>query len=163
MTGTTHVHAFHFHRRRTALAFSGLVGIACLLPSPAAHRPFVHSTARIASAIGAYASEAKQFAEAAVSGSVAKCLVDGVTTYSDSGCPQGTTIGELTLQAAPAVTSTPVAVPASSDLRQARCDAAHAELRNIDALTVKGQPADMQAFLDARRSAKKNELFLHRC
>ena len=140
------------------------MGIACLLPSPAAHRPLAHSTARFAVAISAYAAEARQLARSTLGAAVAKCLVDGVTTYSDTACPQGTRIGELTLPAEPPATPTePVATPTPSDLRQARCDAAHAELRNIDALTVKGQPADMQAFLDARRSAKRHELFLHRC
>jgi hypothetical protein len=91
---------------------------------------------------------------------VTKCVVDGITTYSDKPCPDG--IGEL-----PLTGDNSVIVIASEKrarpVRNPHCDAAEAELHNIEALTRQGQPADMQAFLDARRQQKRNEQFRVRC
>jgi hypothetical protein len=91
-----------------------------------------------------------------------KCRVDGVTTYSDKPCPYA--IGKRQVQADTAPPASAASEARSSPaVRIARCDAAEAELRNIDALTKQGQPPDMQAFLDARRQQKRNEQFRYRC
>ena len=97
---------------------------------------------------------------------VSKCVVHGITTYSDHGCPEGTALPPLALRPEPGgqlLAQHPSPAITSLALRRARCDAARAELLNIDALTDKGQPPEMQAFLDARRQEKKNEMFLYRC
>lgn len=95
---------------------------------------------------------------------VTKCIVNGITSYSDKPCPNGVGEHRIAVDSAP-----PVAIVASDAtrppprVRDARCDAAQAELHNIDALTKQGQPPDMQAFLEARRQQKRNEQFRYRC
>ncbi|MCD6079412.1 MAG: hypothetical protein K0R89_3356 [Ramlibacter sp.] len=98
-----------------------------------------------------------------VAPTVTKCVVNGITTYSDKPCPEGIDERQIAVDNAP-----PVVLVASENrtprpVRDARCDAAAAELHNIDALTRQGQPPEMQAFLDARRQQKRNELFRFRC
>ena len=90
---------------------------------------------------------------------VTKCTVDGVTTYSDRACPEGIDQRRISLDDAPPVT----VIASASQVRNARCEAAEAELHNIDTLTRRGQPRDMQAFLDARRKQMRNEQFRWGC
>lgn len=89
---------------------------------------------------------------------VTKCIVAGTTSYSDQPCPDATTERPITGDNAVSVIAS-----AKRPLRSARCDAAQAELQNINALTRQGQPPDMQAFLDARRQQKRNEQLRFRC
>jgi hypothetical protein len=158
--------ALHHHRPRAAIAFSASVGIALLLATAPGESQLARSQ-RIATFMSTYAAQAGRIAQEALTATVSKCIVDGVTTYSDAGCADGASLGELTIRSepreAPATPALQTESIAPDALRQARCDAAAAELRNIDALTAQGQPADMQAFLDARRSEKRHELFQHRC
>jgi hypothetical protein len=98
-----------------------------------------------------------------VAPTVTKCVVDGVTSYSDKACPEGVAERQIAVDNAPPVVLVAAENRVARPVRNARCDAAAAELHNIDALTRQGQPADMQAFLDARRQQKRNELFRYRC
>ena len=92
---------------------------------------------------------------------VTKCVVDGVTSYSDQPCSDGLAERRIALDKAVIVlVAQGLATP---PVRSARCEAAQAELHNIDVLTRQGQPPDMQAFLDARRQHKRNEQLRYRC
>lgn len=128
-----------------------------------------------------YASEAARAVEgmesaqdwvaARLGAEIHKCVADGNTTYSDRPCADAAAVSQLSLARAAAVSivssAARVPVPAGSELapavRDAACAAAEAELANIDDLTRRGQPADMQAFLEARRRLKRAEQFRHRC
>lgn len=90
---------------------------------------------------------------------IRKCIVQGITSYSDKPCPHGS--GERAI-APPSIVASEASRP-ESHVRSARCEAAEAELHNIDALTRQGQPPDMQAFLEARRQQRHSELFRYRC
>lgn len=94
---------------------------------------------------------------------VTKCIVNGTTTYSDQPCHDGILEHRIAVDNAPPVTMVAFEAMRPARVRDARCDAAQAELHNIDALTKQGQPPDMQAFLEARRQQKRNEQFRYRC
>lgn len=94
---------------------------------------------------------------------VTKCIVNGITTYSDQPCPDGIGEHRIAVDNAPPVSIVAAEAMRPARVRDARCDAAQAELHNIDALTKQGQPPDMQAFLEARRQQKRSEQFRYRC
>lgn len=178
-------------RRGTALGAT----IAALLVLATAPGNALSNRQRLADTMSSYAAQAARVAQgvitdlpaalyASLPASVNKCVIAGITTYTDSDCEAGAPlrlasdpaeampIAEPRRQQAIADAAQsqrsqfdrqPAIVAALPALRQARCNAALAELRNIDALTQLGQPADMQAFLDARRQEKRHELFLYRC
>ena len=99
----------------------------------------------------------------ATADAVTKCVVHGVTTYSDRPCPDAGAERNFSLDKTQAVSIVAAETRMASAVRSARCDAAQAELHNIDVLSRQGQPPDMQAFLDARRQQKRNEQFRWRC
>ena len=141
MDARTHP-ALHAARRWSVIAAGAALGSLLVLATPSARADGV----------------------APVPNTVIRCVVHGITTYSDQPCPDG--IGER--QVAVDNAGSPVSIVATDTrpaphVRQARCEAAEAELNNIDTLTRQGQPRDMQAFLDARRQQRRNEQFRLRC